>query len=100
MSRQREDKQQNASGLHGRIILRAASWGSLTGSNENGYHLYVMLARKENPKESHEVEAVSLPEGRIASELLLGGRGELVIEHKGRDYRLRLTQSGKLILTA
>ncbi len=31
---------------------------------------------------------------------LLGARGELVIEHVGRDYRLRLTQNGKLILTA
>jgi len=34
------------------------------------------------------------------SEQLVGRRGELVIEHKGREYRLRLTQSGKLILTA
>jgi hemin uptake protein HemP len=60
----------------------------------------MMLAPEKNPKESHEVEAVSLPEGRVASELLLGGREELVIEHNGREYRLRLTQSGKLILTA
>jgi hemin uptake protein HemP len=37
---------------------------------------------------------------RIASRELLGERGELVIEHNGREYRLRLTQSGKLILTA
>jgi hemin uptake protein HemP len=37
---------------------------------------------------------------RLQSEALLGGSGELVIEHKGRDYRLRLTQNGKLILTA
>jgi hemin uptake protein HemP len=34
------------------------------------------------------------------SEQLVGSRGELVIEHMGREYRLRLTQSGKLILTA
>ncbi|HYA46620.1 MAG TPA: hemin uptake protein HemP [Burkholderiales bacterium] len=40
------------------------------------------------------------PGGRALSEQLVGGRGELVIEHKGREYRLRLTQSGKLILTA
>ena len=37
---------------------------------------------------------------RVSSEKLLGRRGELVIVHNGRDYRLRLTQSGKLILTA
>jgi hemin uptake protein HemP len=37
---------------------------------------------------------------RVASEILLGRRGELVIVHNGREYRLRRTQSGKLILTA
>jgi len=37
---------------------------------------------------------------RVASTELLGPRGELVIVHNGRDYRLRLTQNGKLILTA
>lgn len=31
---------------------------------------------------------------------LLDGSGELLIEHAGREYRLRLTQNGKLILTA
>ena len=31
---------------------------------------------------------------------LLGERGELIIEHHGREYRLRRTQNGKLILTA
>ena len=33
------------------------------------------------------------------SQQLLGERGELIIEHDGREYRLRRTQSGKLILT-
>ena len=37
---------------------------------------------------------------RVTSRALLGNRGELVIEHDGREYRLRLTQNGKLILTA
>jgi hemin uptake protein HemP len=40
------------------------------------------------------------PKGRAVSAQLLGERRELVIEHNGREYRLRLTQSGKLILTA
>ncbi|HET7766955.1 MAG TPA: hemin uptake protein HemP [Burkholderiales bacterium] len=79
-------------------VVRVAE--SLTGVNENGYHLSMTAAPRRNPKASHEVEATSLPEGRVASERLLGDRGELVIEHKGREYRLRLTQSGKLILTA
>jgi len=37
---------------------------------------------------------------RVTSQSLLGSRRELVILHNGREYRLRLTQSGKLILTA
>jgi hemin uptake protein HemP len=37
---------------------------------------------------------------RVASESLLGAKNELVIVHAGREYRLRLTQNGKLILTA
>ena len=37
---------------------------------------------------------------RVTSETLLGARKELVITHQGREYRLRVTQNGKLILTA
>jgi hemin uptake protein HemP len=37
---------------------------------------------------------------RVTSEALLGARKELVIVHNGREYHLRLTQNGKLILTA
>jgi len=37
---------------------------------------------------------------RISSQALLQGRRELVILHNGREYLLRLTQNGKLILTA
>jgi hemin uptake protein HemP len=40
------------------------------------------------------------PPARVSSESLLGSRGELLIVHNGREYRLRLTQNGKLILTA
>ena len=40
------------------------------------------------------------PPARVTSESLLGTRGELLIVHNGREYRLRLTQNGKLILTA
>ena len=42
----------------------------------------------------------SEPPARVASDSLLGPRGELLIVHNGREYRLRLTQNGKLILTA
>jgi len=37
---------------------------------------------------------------RVASESLLGEAKALLIMHNGREYRLRLTQNGKLILTA
>jgi hemin uptake protein HemP len=50
------------------------------------------------PKESAVPSAQPL--ARVSSESLLGSRGELLIVHNGREYRLRLTQNGKLILTA
>lgn len=31
---------------------------------------------------------------------LFNGAREIVIEHNGREYRLRITQQGKLLLTA
>ena len=44
--------------------------------------------------------AAAEPPARVSSGELLGVRGELLITHNGREYRLRLTQNGKLILTA
>ena len=43
--------------------------------------------------------AASAPR-RVRSEDLLKGAVEILIEHHGREYRLRVTQNGKLILTA
>ncbi|HEY9529805.1 MAG TPA: hemin uptake protein HemP [Burkholderiales bacterium] len=40
------------------------------------------------------------PLHRVTSEALLGSRRELLIVHNGKEYKLRLTQNGKLILTA
>jgi len=37
---------------------------------------------------------------RVRSDTLLGARREVIILHAGREYRLRVTQHGKLILTA
>jgi hemin uptake protein HemP len=37
---------------------------------------------------------------RIPSDTLLGMRREVIILHAGREYRLRVTQHGRLILTA
>jgi len=36
---------------------------------------------------------------RVTSASLLQGQRVIVIEHSGREYRLRLTSNGKLILT-
>ena len=40
------------------------------------------------------------PAVRVRSDTLLGAARQLVIVHNGREYRLRTTQNGKLILTA
>lgn len=37
---------------------------------------------------------------RISSKELMRHQSELIIEHDGREYRLRVTHNGKLILTA
>jgi hemin uptake protein HemP len=37
---------------------------------------------------------------RVRSHELLRDGGQLIIEHAGREYRLRVTSKGKLILTA
>ena len=37
---------------------------------------------------------------RVSSSQLLGAAAELVIVHGQREYRLRVTSNGKLILTA
>jgi hemin uptake protein HemP len=47
-----------------------------------------------------EREPAATQNNRVSSEVLLGARKELVIVHNGREYHLRLTQNGKLILTA
>jgi hemin uptake protein HemP len=45
------------------------------------------------------VQPAPMP-AKVPSQTLLGARKELVITHNGREYRLRVTQNGKLILTA
>jgi hemin uptake protein HemP len=41
---------------------------------------------------------VPAPRPRVTSRELLDGGNELVIDHDGQEYRLRLTRNGKLIL--
>jgi len=49
---------------------------------------------------SPQRSALPVAPARVPSQALLGGAREVVIVHGAREYRLRLTQSGKLILTA
>jgi len=51
------------------------------------------------PENARPGSAAEMPE-RIDSSALLKGKSELLIQHQGREYRLRLTAQGKLILTA
>jgi hemin uptake protein HemP len=44
-------------------------------------------------------EAVSGAAVRIASTELFRGRREIVIVHRGQEYRLHITKADKLILT-
>ena len=57
-----------------------------------------MKAQDSRRDASQKVSAAA--PGRVSSEVLLGTQKELVIVHNGREYRLRMTQNGKLILTA
>ena len=51
--------------------------------------------RRSTPRRSERASATR----RMASDLLLAGARELVIEHQDSEYHLRLTRNGKLILT-
>ena len=63
--------------------------------------IIVIVNSAMNPEKKPEVsERSEMPPKRIPSEALLGASRELVIVHNGREYRLRLTQNDKLILTA
>jgi hemin uptake protein HemP len=54
-------------------------------------------ARSPTPEAAHAAPPASPPQW--TSESLLRGGREALIEHVGAIYRLRLTSSGKLILT-
>ncbi len=47
--------------------------------------------------EPRETAAVAAP--RVSTTTLFEGRAELEIDHRGEIYRLRITRTGKLILT-
>lgn len=60
----------------------------------------ITIIVREVEHAKHTATQPAVPPAKVASELLLGPRQELLIMHNGREYRLRITQNGKLILTA
>lgn len=70
-------------------------------ANANRYHL--LMHNESLPRESQPApmpSSVATPPRKISSHDLFSGSREIVIEHGGRLYRMRITQNGKLILTA
>jgi hemin uptake protein HemP len=62
--------------------------------------LRTIIVRSVSPVKQDAVPKAPDERRRIPSEQLLGRAGEAVILHNGREYKLRKTQNGKLILTA
>lgn len=54
----------------------------------------------ETPAPAEVVRSEVMAVRRVSSAALLGDADRLIIEHQGRDYMLRRTANGKLILTA
>lgn len=66
---------------------------SLPQSVESPARPFRLLSLK--PEADADVRATP----RISSQMLLKGERELVIQHQGSEYHLRLTRNDKLILT-
>lgn len=58
-------------------------------SPRNTLHVHPNANRTRSP----------LPQRRLTSEALMAGSREVILEHRGEQYRLRVTSNGKLILT-
>ena len=84
-------------------------------NNENGYHYHlehdwraILVARKmernmaQPPEPRRESPALPAPYSlrkRITTVDLMQGAREVIILHQGEEYLLRITKTGKLILT-
>jgi hemin uptake protein HemP len=53
---------------------------------------------KHVPRSAAQIERRGGPTRYLVSELMRGER-EVILEHRGQDYRLRITEAGKLILS-
>lgn len=52
-------------------------------------------AQKPNPAPNQKTTNIR----RIATSELMAGEREIILDHDGKEYRLRITALGKLILT-
>lgn len=70
--------------------------------NENRYYLHMESKNHPStePKNASQASDANRSVPRVSSRELMRRQSELIIEHDGREYRLRITHSGKLILTA
>lgn len=59
------------------------------------------MSERSSPQKSGAADgAVTAQQQRVLDTAsLFGGGREVILTHRGEQYRLRLTQSGKLILT-
>lgn len=51
------------------------------------------------PKVPREAGPDPRKKHRVRAEEIFAGASEIIIEHDGEEYRLRITKQGKLILT-
>lgn len=58
-----------------------------------------MVTRRTSEAAGGAVQAGPEQPLRVAADVLLKGRRELIILHNADEYRLRVTSNGKLILT-
>jgi hemin uptake protein HemP len=63
-------------------------------------YTHLMASHDRFERAESAAKGTDVPPLRVTTRELLKGRSELIIVHEGREYRLRITQNGKLILTA
>ena len=60
------------------------------------------MTQTANPQPATASQALPVAEGAVSvlqSSELFRGRTEIMIQHDGQDYRLRITRQNKMILT-
>ncbi|MEQ9409844.1 MAG: hemin uptake protein HemP [Fuerstiella sp.] len=57
-----------------------------------------MTQQEEQPEQSAPGDSARKLPRPVSFEELAGGQAEVIIEHKGQQYRLRTTRNGGLIL--